>query len=431
VCIALLGAGYVLATYLLGRELFRRHRGALLLAAIAAVFPLFAVTFAEKARNYAGLLLFEALCLALIIRVAWPAGPVRRRDWLLLGLAAGLGMWNHPLLAVALLPGLAAIVARAPVLGWRRTLEGGAWAVGAALVGFAPAIVYNLQSRLGSLRHLYGPFTAYSTDPATAAKQVLGAAIPIFVGTQTEWCGRVVLPAAVTDVGVVLLFGAALWLRRDRIVPVLRGQFTQLEPVELVLPIAPLALIAVTAKFNALSCEPRYLLPLAVPLVLAVAITLRAMPRSAGALLIAVVLATNGVTVWFDQADAAWRYQPNIDLAVAVPALRAHHPQAIWATFWLARSVQYLDGDRVPVGDYGGYVGFPDSQAAARAAPHPSWLFAAGDSEIGIFEAACGRRGIQYERLALPGGLVLYQDLSQPLQPEDLGLITQSTSQAR
>lgn len=463
VATGVLGAGYVLTTYFLGRELFRRHHHALLLAGVAAVFPFFAITFAEKARNYAGLLLFEALCLALIIRVAWPRGVVRRRDWLLLGLAAGLGMWNHPLLAVALLPGIAAIAARGPALGWRPTLQGALWALAAALVGFAPAIVYNLETHLGSLRHLYGPFTAYSIPPGTAVREVVGGAIPIFVGTREVWCGPAVVPPVLPDLAVIAVFGAALWLRWNRILPILRGDLTRLEPTEMVLAIAPVALIAVTVKwFNALSCEPRYMLPFAVPLVVAVAVVvlavLRAHPppspspasgratakrppspsatgggirRALVAAVAAGILAINGLTATRDRADGAWQFDRTVNLDAAMPALEARHPQAIWATFWLARSVQYLDGDRMPVGDYGGYVGFPDSQATARAATHPSWLFAASDPEILAFEATCAQRGIQYERAVLPGGLILYANLSQAVVPEDLDLPTQSTAQAR
>jgi len=430
--IAVLGAATIGATYWLGREIFGRHRDALILAAIAAVFPFFAITFAEKARNYAGLLLFETLCLALIVRIGWPTGAVRRRDWLVLGLAAGLGMWNHPLLVVPLVAGIAALLARAPALGWRRTLIGLGLSVLAGLVGYAPALAYNLQTRLGSLRHLYGPFTTYSVSPGRAVSEVVQAAIPIFVGAREVWCGRAVVPPLAADAGVILLFAAAIWIRRDRILPVLRGDVTRLEPVDMVLAVAPLALIAVTARwFNALSCEPRYLLPFALPLVVAVALVVQAIPKPLTAAAAVALLAANGMTVAFDRADGAWTVDPQVNVDAAVPALEAHHPQALWATFWLARPVQYLDGDRIPVGDYGGYVGFPESQAGARAAPHPSWLFDQRDPEIQAFEAACAQRGIQYERALLPGGLILYANLSRALVPEDLDLPTQSTAQAR
>ena len=41
------------------------------LAGVAAVFPLFALSYGVRARNYGLLLLFVALCLLLAIRLAW------------------------------------------------------------------------------------------------------------------------------------------------------------------------------------------------------------------------------------------------------------------------------------------------------------------------------------------------------------------------
>lgn len=430
--IAVLGAASVLATYWLGWELFRRYRDALLLAAVAAVFPFFAITFAERARNYAGLLLFETVCLALVARIGWRAGGARRRDWLLLGLAGGLGLWNHPLLAVPLVAAIGALLARAPVMGWNRTMRGFGLATAAALVGYAPVIAYNLESRLGSLRHLYAPFTSYSIAPGRAMGEVVQAAIPIFLGTREVWCGRAVVPPIAADAGVLLLFAAALWIRRHHILPVLRGNLAQLQPPEMVLAVAPLALLAVTVRwFNGLSCEPRYLLPFALPLILAAAIVIRRMPKPVTTVAVLAVLISNALTVAYDRADGAWTVDPRVNFDAALPALQAAHPQAVWATYWLARPVQYLAGDRFPVGDYAGYIGFPDSQTAARAAPHPSWLFNQWDPEIQAFETECAQRAIRYDRAPLPGGLVLYANLSKPLVPEDLGLVTQSAAQAR
>src|SRR5207244_3664597 len=79
---SLVGALYVAAMWWLGRLLFRSPRGGLLLAAVAAVFPLFAVDYAVKARAYGSLLLLEALLLALSVRVVWPNREPRRRAWL-------------------------------------------------------------------------------------------------------------------------------------------------------------------------------------------------------------------------------------------------------------------------------------------------------------------------------------------------------------
>jgi hypothetical protein len=53
-----------------------------------------------------------------------------------------------------------------------------------------------------------------------------------------------------------------------------------------------------------------------------------------------------------------------------------------------------------------------------------------GSVDIPVFEAACLKRGITYRRLEVTDGLILYADLSQPLEPADVGFQTQSVSQA-
>jgi len=97
---------------------------------------------------------------------------------------------------------------------------------------------------------------------------------------------------------------------------------------------------------------------------------------------------------------------------------------------WLARPIEYVSGDRIVMGAYGGYIAFPEIQSQALAAPHPSWLFMPGSADIPVFEAACAKRGITYRRLEVTNGLILYADLSQRLEPADVGFPTQSVSQA-
>ena len=93
-----------------------------------------------------------------------------------------------------------------------------------------------------------------------------------------------------------MLAAAVLWIRRKALGEVLRGR---LEPVDLVLLVAPLSVLAVTLRwFNGLSCEPRYMMPLAVPLAMAAALVLRQSPpwRWSAALLAAAWLAVATVT---------------------------------------------------------------------------------------------------------------------------------------
>jgi len=143
------------------------------MAAISAVFPLFAITFGIRARTYGVLLPLEAVILLLTIRMAWPSGAVTRRHWALLGLVAGVAVWHDVLLAVPLAICALLLLGRGSVLGWAQIRSGVPTATIAGLVGFSPWIAYNLLTRLGSLRHLYTPLSVYTVSTLTAARQVL------------------------------------------------------------------------------------------------------------------------------------------------------------------------------------------------------------------------------------------------------------------
>jgi hypothetical protein len=306
--------------------------------------------------------------------------------------------------------------------------------MGAAVAGYLPWLAYNLLvSPLGSLRHLYSPAVAYSTGPVTAARFLLSTGLPIFVGTQSEFCGASTAPPAVVGAGLAALALALLWLRRSSLAALVTGRPSAIEPVDLVLALAPLALLATTVgPFNALYCQPRYLMPLAVPLVFAVALTLTAaLPwRLLGLALLAgwlVAAAPTALSAAGLQSGATTA--PPADVAAAARALDADPPGALWADYQLARPVQYLAGDSFPVGEYAGYVGFPDTQRAAYAAAHPAWLFATGDPVLAAFRAECARRGITYRESEPAPGLVLFARLSARLTPDDLHLSGQRLGQ--
>src|SRR6266851_4017449 len=328
---------------------------------------------------------------------------------------------------------------RGSAIRWSNLRRGAFLSVLAAVVGFSPWIIYNAQTRLGSLRHLYTPLTTYGVPTDQAFREVLAIALPIFVGARVNYCGPSIASTTAVDLALLLLGAAVLWNRRHVLAALARRQFAAIEPVDIIVLIGPLAVIAVTVKwFNALSCEPRYLMPLAVPLVTAVVLLLGAgwLLRGAAAAFLLALLAISVITA---QREAALIHDLVIvpgapSVRVGWPALatrlESERPQAVWANYWLARPVEYVSGDRIVVGEYGGYVAFPEIQSAALAAPHPSWLFMPGSTDIPVFEQACAKRGITYRRLEVTDGLILYADLSQRLEPADVRFQTQSVSQA-
>jgi hypothetical protein len=428
---AFLGALYVGLMFALGRQALRSNRAGLIVAGIAIVFPLYAVTFGTRARTYGLLLVLETLLLLLWIRLAWPSVRPRAAAWAVVGLVAGIALWTHLLLALPSAVGVLAVLARGRANGWRPTWRGLAVAAFASVIGFVPWLIYNLAiSPLGSLRHLYSPAAAYTTSVPTALRYLLSNALPIFLGTQADDCGATAMPPVFADLGIALLAVAVLWLRRRSLVSVFRGRFQELEPADAVLAMAPLALFTVTVGFfNALYCEPRYLMPLAVPLVFAAGLVLSS-PWALRSVYIGLLAAWLALEVSIGRNLAAPRTDLPVtsqmaarpDIAAAAEQVAATRPEAVWAQYWLARPVQFYAGDRFVMGEYGGYVGFPEIQTRALRTEHPSWLFAESDPQVASFRAECLRRGISY-RESRPGpGLVLFSGLSQPLTPADMHL---------
>src|SRR5438552_16133125 len=137
IAFAIVGAAFVGLMFVLGRVAFRRDREALLMAGIAAVFPLFPLAYGVKARAYGLLLLLEVLCLILVIRLAWPRAnlpsPARGQDqnlpspargggqgggsWLAFGFVAGLSFWHDILIATTLFVCVIALLARGAAIG--------------------------------------------------------------------------------------------------------------------------------------------------------------------------------------------------------------------------------------------------------------------------------------------------------------------------
>ncbi len=416
---AIVGALYVLALYDLGRTVFHRRSAGLLLGGVGAVFPLFELTWTVKARGgYTETMLLAVVCLSLAVRIGWQPRGERLRNWILLGLAAGVGLWNDLVFAVPLFPLGLALLWRAPALGWERARRGIGTAIGSALVGFSPWIAYNATHGLASLQSLPN----YATAIPNAITGLVEKELPIFVGTSSA-CGNAIAPPWVAWVGLAALAAAVIWLRRRGLARLLHGDSRSMEPVEMVLAVAPVAVLAVIfSKFNGEPCEPRYLLPLAIPLALAATLVL--MVRSRWRLLAV------GLSALYLVMAAFSAYGPTVnslaltatgasippDRTQIVTQLEARHITVLYADYWVARPILYLSGGRITAAVYNGAIGFPSVQAAAHSAPDPAWLFVDGDPTIGTFEALMRSRGVTATEVSVRG-YEIFDQLSSPLRP--------------
>jgi 4-amino-4-deoxy-L-arabinose transferase-like glycosyltransferase len=420
--LALVGALFVLALYDLGHTIFGRHTAGLLLACVGTVFPVFELVWSMKARSgYAETMVLAVVCLCLAARIGWQPRGNRFRNWILLGLVAGIGLWNYLLIAVPLAPVAVALLCRAPALGWRRTLRGAGAALGGLLVGFSPWLAYNASHHLASLQNL----PSYATSIPHAIKGLVEQELPIFAGTSSE-CGSNTVTPWVAWIGLAALAAAVLWLRRKPIGRLLRGDLRSVEPVEMLLAIAPVAVVAVVAgRFNDVPCEPRYLLPLAIPL--AVAATLVLMVRSRWRFVAA------GLGIAYLVIAAFTAYGPTVDAlpytttgapiplnrTQIVTELEARHVTVLFGDYWVARPIVYLSGGRIDAAVYNGPIGFPSVQASAEASHDPAWLFVDGDPNIGIFQALMRSMGVTAHEVSVDG-YELFQGFSVPLRPDDV-----------
>jgi 4-amino-4-deoxy-L-arabinose transferase-like glycosyltransferase len=419
--LAMLGGLYVLSMYWLGRTLFKRYDYAVLTALIAAVFPLFTVFWASKLRGgYAELPMFEALTLTLCVKIAWSDGR-RLRWWALLGLIIGVALWSDLLfIVVALVVGVV-ILMRGPSIGWKFARRGAGAASVGGVIGFIPWLTFNLPNNLHSLHAIPKNYVGFRTG----VSNLLSEHLPILVGGSSS-CSHDVVPPVVSDALLGLLLAMILLLRRRSIANLLRGRFSAIEPIDVVFAVLPVTIVfLVVSRLNFDACEPRYVMPLAVPLVIGVvaALTVRWPWRSisiaiAGGWFIVTAIAASGPLVEMQTTTATGAAIP-ADLHTALLIINREQPAALWAQYWLSRPLSYYSGDALAIGVYGGYVGFVGRQQRVQTAANPSWVFVSGDSEVLDFERACARQGIKFVRFA-GGGLVLYTHLTGTVEPSDV-----------
>ncbi len=148
----LLGLVGIWLTWRLGRRLLGDRSGRLA-AALTAVWPLGNLYWSTRARGFYGVALVVVLSTTLLaVRLrdrpeAERRSRVDHRDWLLLGLGAGIGWWTSPLTAVVLVP-----VAVWLVAGRRPATADVARVAVAGATGALPWLVVNLTSGWSSLR---------------------------------------------------------------------------------------------------------------------------------------------------------------------------------------------------------------------------------------------------------------------------------------
>jgi 4-amino-4-deoxy-L-arabinose transferase-like glycosyltransferase len=424
--LSLVAALYALALYDLGRTVTDRRSAGLLLAAVGSVFPLFLLVWSTKALSgYAETMVLAVVCLSLAARIGWRPGGDRLRNWILLGLVAGVGLWNFVLIAVPLAPIAVALLCRAPTLGWRKAWHGAIGGACGVAVGFSPWIVYNATHGLDSLQNL----PSASTSIFHAVKGLVEQELPIFVGTSPE-CGSTTVTPWVAWIGLGALAAGVVWVRRKPLNRILHGDLGSVGAPEMVLAVAPVALAAVlVGRFNGTPCEPRYLLPMGIPLAFGATLVLFAVRvrwRPLAATLCAAYLFMAALTAYAPTVNSEAATTTSVRIPMnrnqIVTALEARHITALFADYWVARPILYLSGGSISAAVYNGPIAFAFVQADAEASSDAAWLFVDGDPTLATFETLMRTRGVTATETSVDG-YELFQNLSSPLRPADLAAV--------
>jgi 4-amino-4-deoxy-L-arabinose transferase-like glycosyltransferase len=419
--LAFLGALTALAAYWFGRLALRRASDAVIAACVVAVFPVFAAYWSTRLHpGGADLVLLETVCLALAALVGWGRGN-KLRWWVLLGLLAGIAVWSDPIFLCVVVAIAFGLLFRAPRIGWPNVSRGASAALIAGVVGVLPWLIYNVPNGFPSLHAI----PRSGAGIGTGVRNLLSDQVPVLFGGSSS-CGHPVLPTALTDVVFAALIVALLWSRRLTLRYLLARHWSGLSYLDLALLVIPATLAGVVLfGVNADPCAAQTLLPIAVPLALGVAGILveRARWRPIALALTAVWLVVSIVAAAGTLPDSATSTAAGTpiptNLGPGVSFLEQHHPAAIWAEYSLSRLLSFDSGDTLPIAEYGGTVGFLERQQQVETALDPSWVFVAGDPHIADFLAACRTRSIAYT-VSTGGGLVLYSNLSGPLEPVDV-----------
>ena len=377
-------------------------RAARLAGALLWTWPAAYVWWSTKSRGFFWLgLLLGLLVLLLALRLA--EEPDRRRDWALLGLAAGLGCWETAQVAFLAGPALLWLLAMVP----RATARHLPLLAGGAVLGALPWLEYNLAHPLDSLR-LLPPAPGGEGTYVERLTVFFTDALPMALGLKVPYTDvwSIAEPLAVVALLAAGAYAAWLLCRPD----------PRLAPVLLALLALPFLYAAGPGARDIR--EGRYLLPLLPIACLLLARWVRRWWHEAAlatALVgcTAVTLAVMELPV--QPRESSRRLPVSMDpLVAATDRLGVRH---VFADYWIAYRLAFESQERVVATPF-----FVDRHPAfttrVRADPAAAYVYVAGSNGARTFELQAEAAGVALT-VTRAGGWVLYQPERQ-LLPENL-----------
>jgi 4-amino-4-deoxy-L-arabinose transferase-like glycosyltransferase len=389
----------VAATVLVGAVARRilGWRGAVTAAAIFWSFPAAFVWWQTRQSLLYLPIVVLGLVVVLCVQRLWE-DPSRRLDWLIMGLAAGLGWWTSPQIVYFLLPAALWLLTRRPLseLNW------GWWvAIPGFVIGAGPWFVTNTVNGWRSLTNLPevadGPIDRLVALVTGGLPMTLGAKVPF----SEAWIGPLIGPA-VYLVGLGALIVAATVRRPSR-------------PVHVWLLCAfPILFVLIPAA--AYVGSGRYFFFLGPP----VAIALSSLPRTDVVRVVllggCVLLTTVGQ---YQMRNLPISFVPDVDPLVEV--LNQANVDHVVGGFWLAYKLAWETGEEIiatPVAvsrypEYGEEVRRADAVAYVFNLYEPSQKQSAE-----VLRDTLNDRGLAYADLPADGYAVIVPD--QVVLPEDV-----------
>ena len=308
----------------------------------------------------------------------------RYGDWVLLGLAVGVGWWSSPEIVYFLLPGAVVIFHREGNRRVARPAKKLAAAACGAAIGAIPWFVASIDDHWGTLRRPIG-----SSIPGNTYGYRLGVffshVLPMILGLRVEgngaWLGSPILGKtlyAVALAGIVFALAVLTVNRRQaRFLVVFCATFPFLY-----------ALFPSAWFWN----DGRYavFLPPILALALVGAIWDLTSARTAKVIVVGILaLTVVSTVVSFNDGFGAlssqklltgWRSNPNPSVTALAATLVHDDVHAVYGSYWVAYDLQYLSGDQV-TGFALDNVRIPANARKVEGEARAAWVFVPSSQE--------------------------------------------------
>ena len=366
----------LVATYSVATIVTSSRWGGVLAAALLAVGPYYFLWKGLKSHGGYGGALLAGLVMVLAALMLSRKGRRRNLLTLVLGIAAGVAVWENPTSLYLVIP--AAVWAIGSARGALLRLL--PWGVSGLVIGIVPMLVHI--ARTGVVLP-----TGSNEQPATSivhrARDLFEPVLGDFLGVNgTVANAYSPFSRTITVIAILVLLGA-LWHRRRGLWDLLRLRRGRRKPIDLILfGLAITPVLYSLSPFTWFTAEPRYLFTAYPFVAIAVATGLVAIRANEFRVAAVTTVLIGSTFLPYVALTDALRGQGTIvatrsgafhteDLPEVDHVLRDEGVRTAYANVWLAGPLQFATGGEVLVGS-GWWTHFPDAERRVRESRSPA-----------------------------------------------------------